>query len=145
MPSSPLPPEIRRRLGLVLAMLTSPHDGEALAAARLACKLLDQHGWRPEDLAAIAPPEDAASRGAGSNRRQRNPPPPPPSEPEVEEIAAAGEFAAWCLEFAVGLTERETAFLADLSAKGWGPASERQAAWLHAIARKVPSGRKRRA
>lgn len=138
---SPLPPEIRRRLGLVLAMLTSPHDGEALAAARMACKLLDRHGWRPEDLAAA--PAGAQQQPPRDPPREHRPPPPPPEpEPEVAEVLEAGVFADWLLHFAVGLTDRETAFLADLSAKGWGRASDKQAAWLRSIARKVPSGRR---
>jgi hypothetical protein len=40
----------RSKLGKVLALLTSPMDGEVLAAARMAVKLLADAGLRPEDL-----------------------------------------------------------------------------------------------
>lgn len=42
------------KLGKVLALLTSPMDGEVLAAARMAVKLLADAGLRPEDLAKSA-------------------------------------------------------------------------------------------
>jgi hypothetical protein len=41
----------RERLGKVLALLSSPVDGEALAAARMVVKLLAAADMRPEDLA----------------------------------------------------------------------------------------------
>ena len=44
-------PVNRDRLAKVLALLSSPVDGEALAATRMAVKLLSDAGMRPEDLA----------------------------------------------------------------------------------------------
>jgi hypothetical protein len=44
----------RGKLGKVLALLTSPMDGEVLAAARMTVKLLADAGLRPEDLAKSA-------------------------------------------------------------------------------------------
>jgi hypothetical protein len=41
----------RDKLGKVLALQASPIDGEALAATRMAVKLLSAAGMRPEDLA----------------------------------------------------------------------------------------------
>jgi hypothetical protein len=38
-----MPPELVDKLGKVLAMLTSPHDGERLAAAARFCALLEAH------------------------------------------------------------------------------------------------------
>lgn len=125
MPNS-LPPEIRRRLGLVLARLASNHDGETLNAARLVVKMLAAHGWRPEDLAA---PEPA---------RAYSPPPPPPRQDDGDNIRDAAAFAADLLDRADDLTERETAFLKDLVDKAWGRATEKQTAWLRTIAKKAP-------
>lgn len=127
MPNS-LPPEIRRRLGLILARLASDHDGETLNAARLAVKMLREHGWRPEDLAAAQPVH-----------AQRPPPPPPFHDGDNGSIRDAAAFAADLLDRAIGLTERERAFLQDLVDKEWGRATEKQTAWLRSIARKVPA------
>jgi hypothetical protein len=51
----------RDRLGKVLALLSSPQDGEALAAARMAVKLLSAAGMRPEDLAQPPPASGSLS------------------------------------------------------------------------------------
>lgn len=127
MPNS-LPPEIRRRLGLILARLASNHDGETLNAARLAVKMLKEHGWRPEDLAAVEP----------ARAHWSPPPPPPPPQDDGEKIRDAASFAADLLDRAVGLTDRETAFLQDLVDKEWGRATEKQTSWLRSIAKKAP-------
>lgn len=125
MPNS-LPPEIRRRLGLILARLASSHDGEVVNAARIAVKMLSEHGWRPEDLASVQPTHYQA------------PPPPPPQENE-STIRDAAAFAQDLMDRAVGLTEREESFLQDLIDKDWGRATEKQTSWLRSIARKVPT------
>lgn len=127
MPNS-LPPEIRRRLGLILARLASDHDGETLNAARLAVKMLRENGWRPEDLATQQPARSQWS----------TPPPPPPPQEDSDRIRDAAAFAADLMERAAGLTARETAFLQDLIDKEWGRATEKQTSWLRAIAKKAP-------
>lgn len=145
-----LPPEIRRRVGLLLAMLTSTHDGEVVNAARLVVKLLEKHGWRPEGLAAqgggashaelaAARSEaafwrsqaEAATRKASSNAKA------PPVNDE-EDIVDAAAFAEWLLDEVDNLSDREEQFLNDLVEKKWRRPTEKQSGWLRSIARKVP-------
>lgn len=58
----------RERLAKVLALLASPVDGEALAAARMAVKLLADAGMRPGDLAVLpAPGAPVTNFGRWSN------------------------------------------------------------------------------
>lgn len=130
-----LPPEIRRRLGLILARMASNHDGEVLNAARLAVKMLAEHGWRPEYL---------AERLMSQPGHRSAPPPPPPQPDDEDTITDAAAFAAALLAEAVGLSARERAFLEDLVTKQWGRATEKQTAWLRSIAKKMPAsaGRK---
>lgn len=147
-----LPPEIRRRLGLLLAMLTSSHDGEVLNAARLSVKLLAQHGWRPEALATqsggggISAAElDAAKAEAlfwrtqaeAASRKARGPFGATATSDE-DDIVDAAAFAAWLLDEAPNLSDRETNFLTDLVDKEWRRPTEKQSGWLRSIARKVP-------
>jgi hypothetical protein len=157
---TPLPPDAERRLTGVLARLRSSHDGEALNAARLAVRLLDQYGRRPEELTLDAgAPLRAELARAGAElararaetlalrreletlRRAHAPPapPPPPCDGEPPVRDAAG-FARRLLEEARGLTGRDREFLSGLVRKGQDRVSEKQAAWLRDIARKVPAG-----
>jgi hypothetical protein len=43
-------PELRDKLGKVLALLTSPHDGERLAAATRFSALIEAHGVHPSQV-----------------------------------------------------------------------------------------------
>ena len=45
-------PELADKLGKVLAMLTSPHDGERLAAAARFTAILDAHDIHPSQVLA---------------------------------------------------------------------------------------------
>jgi hypothetical protein len=45
-------PELRDKLGKVLALLTSPHDGERLAAATRFSALIEAHGVHPSQVLA---------------------------------------------------------------------------------------------
>jgi hypothetical protein len=101
----------RERLAAVLALLGSPHDGEALAAARTAERLRARAGATWADLLAPLPaakPERAAWRATVAQCR---------AHPEL-------------------LTPWETRFLAGLAAYRRGP-SERQAVILARIAARV--------
>ena len=146
MPDS-LPPEIRRRLGLILSRLASNHDGEVVNAARLTVKMLDQHGWRPEQLAEARPGgggaegvlraqlQQACLRIVALERqlseRERKP-------VEDEGITNAARFAQDILDSSIPLSDRERAFLSDLIEKKWKRPTEKQAAWLSSIASRMP-------
>jgi hypothetical protein len=53
----------RDKLAKILALLASPVDGEALAAARKAVEILGKAGLRPESLAQPAPASKAPRNG----------------------------------------------------------------------------------
>ncbi len=57
----------RDKLGKLLAMLTSDHDGEVVAAARAAVRMLAAAGMRPEELAAEPAPAAAVMPRPRSN------------------------------------------------------------------------------
>ena len=48
-----MPPELREKIGKILAMLTSPHEGEQLAAATRFSALLAAHGVHPSQVLAM--------------------------------------------------------------------------------------------
>lgn len=54
-----LPEDARTRLIKLLGMLGSSHEGEVLAAARHACRLLQEHGmtWESLLVASLFPPQ----------------------------------------------------------------------------------------
>lgn len=150
----------QRRVGMLLGMLSSEHDGEALNAARLAVRELAKAGLRPEDLvslpaqasagddiwrnralAAEAALHAAQQRQAASERASRSAPP-----PQDRHIPHAGNFASWLQDEATDLSAWEEIFLADLAEGGWERASPKQAAVLWRIHdNKVPSGKRKSA
>lgn len=154
-------PAARRRLGLVLARLSSEHDGEALNAARLACRILAEHKIRPEALAGWVgeppraepkrepPPKEEPRRrsgfntGGGSSSRSR-----PADEDEVEPVTDCADFAEQLLDHADAerrLSRSDLNFLSDLVDRGWhGAASPRQAKWLRDIEAKLTDPYRRR-
>jgi hypothetical protein len=76
--SRPLPPEVRKRLGQMLPMLSSSNAGECAAAAGAIGRLLKAHGLDWHDLtAAIAEPASAA---------RAKPAPPPRRSPKARNM-----------------------------------------------------------
>lgn len=69
-----LPPDLRARIGKLVLMLSSPHDGERSAAAAAIGKALASAGYDWHDFAAGYAAPSAASP---------MPPPPPPSPPPL--------------------------------------------------------------
>ena len=153
--ADPLSPPERRRLGMILAMMTSPADGEALNAARMAVKMLAGKGMRPEDLASHPPPaagrasgyNDALLRAAQLHSQQLaaenrllkeqlaagQQSAPTQAQPAAPLIRDAAEFAGELLDFAAGLTAWEKQFLASMQEKGWSRSTDKQAAVLWRI------------
>ena len=60
-------PATRDRLVNLLALTTSEHDGEALAAARKANQLLARHGLTWADVVSIRTPDPSVRRAAGAS------------------------------------------------------------------------------
>jgi hypothetical protein len=121
-----LTPQIGARLGRLIVLLASPHDGEKVAACCAIVRTLAAAGL---DLHALA--EFVCSAAAGEA----------PTVPPVEdEDLSPREKATWCLEAgAATLTARERKFLEDIARMDYPP-SARQSAWLEAILERVEAG-----
>ncbi len=117
--AAPLTPQVVDRLGRLIPLLASPHDGEKVAACGAIMRTLGAVGL---DLHALA---DMVRRAA-----------PPDEEPPPRKNAA------WCLrEGGTALSARERKFLQDI-ARARYPLSTKQRAWLAAIvARLEAAGR----
>jgi hypothetical protein len=116
-----LTPKIVARLGQLILMLSSPHDGEKVAACGAIVRTLGSAGL---DLHALA--EIVTSAAAGEK-----PPIPPIDEPSPQDDAA------WCLRVgAAMLTARERKFLEDI-ARARYTLSAKQQAWLDSIIERV--------
>jgi hypothetical protein len=134
----PLPPAVREKLGKLVPMLSSNHDGERAAAAAAIERVLRGAGldWHDFTAAITAPPAAAASP---------SPPPQRPAESDddigmsmldhelvalVEALRAARRFTARSEEFLDSLLERAGRFdVVHLSAK--------QKRWLEDLALKA--------
>src|SRR5687768_1782278 len=115
--TAPLTPQIGARLGRLILLLSSPHDGEKVAACGAIVRTLGSAGL---DLHALA--DFVRSAAAGGT---------PPISP-IEDTSPRGK-AAWCLRVgAAMLKARERDFLADI-ARARYPLSAKQSAWLEAI------------
>ena len=116
-------PEEREKLSKVLAMLSSPYDGEAVAAARRAEEMLKTHGLRFADLrpaTALPPPPPP------------DPPPPRPRKPTVPGTNNLKAVAAFALVHAPDrLNEWEREFCRSVARQR--RISRRQAHVLHRI------------
>lgn len=152
----------RRRLAIILARLSSGHDGEALNAARLAVKQLAKHGMRPEDM---AHPQTAKGAGTASSAelaslrfqivllqaqlrdaQQRAAEPAEDGQEPERPIRHASVFAAHLKAFATRLTAWEEGFLADMAERNTKRCSPKQAAILWRIHdAKVPEEHRRAA
>lgn len=113
-----LTPQMIARLGQLILLLNSPHDGEKVAACGAITRTLGSAGL---DLHALA---DIVRRAAAGE--------PPQAQPPREDETPQAD-AAWCLRVgAATLTARERKFLQDI-ARARYPLSARQLAWLDAI------------
>ena len=126
----PLPPAVLDRLVKVLGMLGSAHDGEVVAAARQAGKILQQHGHTWSDLPHLATPPPIPE-----SIRPR--PAPPPTSGDWHDAAAA------CLRRADLLTEWERDFVGTLT--GRRKLTAKQAAVLAKIVDRVRAAERRAA
>ncbi len=112
-----LTPQMVSRLGQLILLLNSPHDGEKVAACGAIMRTLGSAGL---DLHALADIVRNAAAGA-----------PPQTPPNNDETPHAD--AAWCLRVGAStLTARERKFLEDI-ARARYPISARQRAWLDDI------------
>lgn len=113
-----LTPRVVERLGQLILLLSSPHDGEKVAACGAILRTLASVGL---DLHALADIVRRAAAGEG------------PSKEEASPQARA----TWCLRVGVAtLSARERKFLHDI-ARARYPLSDRQRAWLAAIAARL--------
>jgi hypothetical protein len=114
-------PQVERdRLARLLGMVGSVHDGEALAAARLADKLVRRCGLTWADV--FAPPEPALAPSSGN--------------------LLIGWPAQWrsavrmCGRYETSLGDRERSFLQSLATYKRRP-SPKQLTWLRSIAERM--------
>jgi hypothetical protein len=108
---------ITDRLGQLILLLASPHDGEKVAACGAILRTLGAVGLDLHALADIVRRADAGET---------------PPKPANKASSPHGQ-AAWCLRVgATALSARERKFLADI-ARARYPLSARQRGWLDAI------------
>ena len=119
---------IAPRIGQLICLLGSDRDGEVLAAVAALKRTLAGSGADLHTLAAII---ERTNRKAG------------PAHAHTHESAGWRSLAWRVLGSGVRLTEKETAFVRDMAANWDGGPTERQQAWLLAIAERVPSQRRR--
>lgn len=113
-----LTPRVVERLGQLILLLSSPHDGEKVAACGAIARTLATAGL---DLHALADIVRRAAAGEGLSKKE--------ASPQAD--------AAWCLRVgAATLSARERKFLQDI-ARARYPLSDRQRAWLAAIAARL--------
>jgi hypothetical protein len=116
----------RDRLAKVLALLASPVDGEALAAARSAVKMLAQVNLRPEDLIdgipeAVEPISFEPIKPAGRDEWSCRPEPPPPPTPTFRDLGPAAARRVIADILAAGnVSPRDAGFLYEVSARLYG-------------------------
>lgn len=102
------------KISAIASLMQSNHDGEALNAARMTCRVLDKHGMRIGDVLAYA---------LGRGPTQQAVPP--------QRSAAGSSHAAMvrrCLSFPDLFNEVETKFLADVGRLR--SLSRKQGEWL---------------
>ncbi len=120
-----LPDRDRRRLVSAVGLLSSDKDGEVVAAARAASRLLQPHGVTVAQLveAALTPtPWREAHR------------------PDPVRAVDHRHLARMCLAMAALLNEWEIGFLTNL-ARWDGPLTAKQRAKLNAVATKIEESR----
>lgn len=119
-----LTPRIVERLGQLILLLSSPHDGEKVAACGAILRTLASAGL---DLHALADIVRRAAAGEG------------PSIPPIEDPSPRGK-AAWCLRVGTAtLSARERSFLHNIVRVRY-PITDKQRAWLQAIVARIEAG-----
>lgn len=140
---------INRRLGQLILMLSSEHDGEVVTAARAIDRLLksEQADWHDLVAAVQRPPNGAAQQAPPSQAQQARPGPPPGQAPysTTQQWAhvAPGIKVAMILDTPNDnfrhhgylrplFSERDLEFVGTITEKlrVWGRLTERQQAWL---------------
>jgi hypothetical protein len=124
-PVDALPPVVDRdRLGKVLALLASPHDGEALAATRMVVKLLAAHDMRPEQLVNGIPTSASAFHAftftypaAAPRSATPKPKPAKPSWPSFRDIGPGAAADRLRQMLATPLLPKPRAFVSDILAR----------------------------
>jgi len=123
MTTAKLTPKIVGRLGQLILLLSSPHDGEKVAACGAITRTLGSAGL---DLHALADIVTRAATGKASS-----------TPPDDDAGPSPQDDAAWCLrEGGATLSAKERKFLQDI-ARARYPLSAKQRAWLEAIAARV--------
>lgn len=137
-PARPLPPAVRERLGKLLPMLSSSHNGERAGAVAAIERVLKGAGldWHDFTAAITTPPATSPHRPT---------PPPPHADPGeelgmsmlnhelvdlVEALRATRRFTARSEEFLDGLLERAERY-------GVVHLSPKQTRWLEDLALKA--------
>lgn len=116
----------RDRLAKVLALLASPVDGEVLAAARSAVKMLAQVNLRPENLIdgipePVEPINFEPIKPADCDEWSCCPEPPPPPPPTFRDLGPAAARRVIADILAAGnVSPREAGFLHKISARLYG-------------------------
>jgi hypothetical protein len=119
-----LPARLAPRLGQLILLLGSSHDGEQLAACAAIRRVLDGAGLSLHDLAAAI----ATARPPATARERQH-----DGVPNIN-AAECRTIARWCLEQAGDddLSEREGAFVRQMASTRYAP-TPKQAAWLVSI------------
>jgi hypothetical protein len=138
-----------KKLGRVIAMVSSSHEGEALNATRLADRMLRDAGMRWEDLLSPAHELEVATKAAAVLLAENT-----ALKAEVEQLRTTGtaiatwsevgaaisdtqRAAAWALELhcqrMAWLTPPETDFLTTVRDHWRGPLTSPQACWFRSI------------
>ncbi|MBX3501167.1 MAG: hypothetical protein KF889_17140 [Alphaproteobacteria bacterium] len=119
--TAPLTPQILERLGQLILLLSSPHDGEKVAACGAITRTLGAAGL---DLHALA---EIVRRAAAADA---------PPDPPRDATSPQGR-AAWCLRVGAAiLKSRERKFLHDI-ARARFALTDKQRVWLEAIVERV--------
>ena len=112
-----LDPAEVHKISSIASRMQSDHDGEALSAARMTCRVLDKHGMRIGDVLAYA------------LRREQAPRPvrPEPARPRSSHVTMVQR----CLRFPNLFNQVETKFLVDVG--HLRSLSSKQTEWLNRL------------
>ena len=134
-----LPPDIRKKVALLVPRLASDFEGEVFATVRAISRTLAGGGGDLHDLAEVIRTERQPVRVPPPNSTYRPRPPGPPSTPTSDwrTIRSHCEFRGYG-----PLSERDIEFLDGLAAANRQHLSPRQQAWLGDIKAKLGMGRR---
>jgi hypothetical protein len=135
--TKPLPPEVRKRLGQLMPLLSSGNAGECAAAAGAIGRLLSAHGLDWHDLTAAVADAPTASQKPPEPPPRRPPPPPDTHNLSTEEVRT---LVIAIREHHHFLNERSKAFLDGQMARAkYGRVlfTDKQWAWLQDLTRQA--------